>query len=52
MRSFVLTPDDPWPSVTLVKKEVWIKSDFLGLRSTIKHFALERYKKNSLKANE
>lgn len=47
---FVVSPDDP--SVTLVEKEVWIESDFLGLRSAIKHFGVERYKKNSMKANE
>ena len=27
---FVVSPDDP--SVTLIQKEVWIESDFLGLR--------------------
>merc|ERR1712039_102536 len=47
---FEVCPDDP--SVTLIRKEVWIESDFLGLRSAIKHFGVERYKKNCIKANE
>ena len=33
-------------------KEVWIESDVLGLRSAIKKFGLDRYKRNYLTASE
>ena len=37
---------------TKVLKEVWIESDVLGLRSAIKKFGLDRYKRNYLAASE
>ncbi len=33
-------------------KEVWIESDVYGLRSAIKRFGLDRFKKNCVKATE
>ena len=33
-------------------KEVWIESEFYGLRSAIKKFGLDRFKKNCVKATE
>ena len=35
---------------TKVKKEVWIESEVLGLRSAIRKFGMDRYKKNYLAA--
>ena len=37
---------------TKVKKEVWIESDCLGLRSAIKKFGIDRFKKNCVTATE
>ena len=39
-------------NTTKVLKEVWIESDVLGLRSAIKKFGLDRYKRNYLAASE
>ena len=35
---------------TKVKKEVWIESEVLGLRSAIRKFGMDRYKKNYIAA--
>ena len=35
---------------TKVKKEVWIESEVLGLRSAIRKFGMDRYKRNYIKA--
>jgi len=37
---------------TQVTKEVWIESDIYGLRSAIKTFGIDRFKKNCVKATE
>ena len=37
---------------TKVIKEVWIESDIYGLRSAIKKFGIDRFKKNCDKASE
>jgi len=37
-------------SSTKVKKEVWIESEVLGLRSAIRKFGMDRYKKNYIAA--
>ena len=37
---------------TIAIKEVWIESEFYGLRSAIKKFGLDRFKKNCVKATE
>jgi len=44
--------DDTTDSRTNVKKEVWIESDCLGLRSAIKKFGIDRYKRNFATAAE
>ncbi len=38
--------------VTRVFKEVWIESDIYGLRSAIKKFGIDRFKKNCIKATQ
>ena len=37
---------------TVAMKEVWIESEFYGLRSAIKKFGIDRFKKNCVKATE
>jgi len=39
-------------NATKVTKEVWIESDIYGLRSAIKTFGVDRFKKNCVKATE
>ena len=41
---------DNFQNSTSVKKEVWIESDCLGLRSAIRKFGMDRYKRNYLAA--
>jgi len=41
-------PDNP--NQTIALKEVWVESGFYGLRSAIKNFGVERFKKNCEKA--
>ena len=41
---------DGFQNSTSVKKEVWIESDCLGLRSAIRKFGMDRYKRNYLAA--
>jgi len=45
---YKVNPDDP--SQTIALKEVWVESRFYGLRSAIKSFGVERFKKNCEKA--
>lgn len=45
-----LTPETD--AKTKVLKEVWIESEIYGLRSAIKSFGIDRFKKNCLKATE
>jgi len=40
------------PNQTLALKEVWVESGFYGLRSAIKNFGVERFKKNCEKATD
>ena len=42
----------PFDNDTHVKKEVWIESDCLGLRSAIKKFGVDRFKKNCVRATD
>ena len=42
----------PFDNGTHVKKEVWIESDCLGLRSAIKKFGVDRFKKNCVAATD
>ena len=44
--------DEYCQSTTNVQKEVWIESDCLGLRSAIRTFGMDRYKRNYLAAAE
>jgi hypothetical protein len=46
---FRASPEDS--GVTLIDKQVWIESDIYGLRSAIKKFGVDRFKKNSVAAN-
>ena len=43
---------DYFQNSTNVQKEVWIESDCLGLRSAIRKFGMDRYKRNYLAASE
>jgi hypothetical protein len=45
-------PDDNADRCTQALKEAWIESDIYGLRSAIKKFGVDRFKKNSLQATE
>ena len=45
-----LAPKDAFS--TQVTKEVWIESDFYGLRSAIKTFGIDRFKKNCDRATQ
>lgn len=40
------------PSHTVASKEGWVESNFYGLRSAIKNFGIERFKKNIVKSTE
>jgi len=44
------SPDDP--NTTIAVKEAWVESSFYGLRSAIKNFGVERFKKNCIKATD
>ena len=44
------SPEDP--NVTIAKKEAWIESGLYGLRSAVKSFGIERFKKNCHRATE
>merc|ERR1711936_927527 len=43
-------PDNP--DHTVAVKSAWVESSFYGLRSAIKNFGIERFKKNCVKATE
>ena len=43
---------DRFQSSTNVQKEVWIESDCLGLKSALRKFGMDRYKRNYLAASE
>lgn len=43
-------PDNPGHTVAV--KQAWVESNFYGLRSAIKNFGIERFKKNCVKATE
>lgn len=45
------SPSNP-KNFCLAFKEVWIESDIYGLRSAIKSFGIDRFKKNCAKASE
>jgi len=47
---YKICPDDP--NTTIAVKEAWIESSFYGLRSAIKSFGVERFKKNCVKATD
>ena len=40
------------PQHTVAVKSAWVESSFYGLRSAIKNFGIERFKKNCVKATE
>merc|ERR1712045_833006 len=40
------------PEHTVAVKSAWVESSFYGLRSAIKNFGIERFKKNCVKATE
>ena len=44
------SPDDP--NTTIAVKEAWVESSFYGLRSAIKNFGVERFKKNCIKVRQ
>lgn len=44
------SPDNP--DHTVAVKSAWVESSFYGLRSAIKNFGIERFKKNCVKATE
>lgn len=44
------SPDNP--DCTVAVKQAWVESNFYGLRSAIKKFGIERFKKNCVKATE
>ena len=44
------SPDNPEHTVAV--KSAWVESSFYGLRSAIKNFGIERFKKNCVKATE
>ena len=45
-------PDPESDTKTKVFKECWIESDIYGLRSAIKKFGIDRFKKNCSRASE
>lgn len=47
---YVANPDNP--SETIAKKEAWVESSLYGLRSAVKSFGIERFKKNCHRATE
>ena len=44
------SPDNP--DHTVAVKSAWVESSFYGLRTAIKNFGIERFKKNCVKATE
>ena len=40
------------PEHTVAVKSAWVESSFYGLRTAIKNFGIERFKKNCVKATE
>ena len=52
LESTDLSSDNLFVNSTKAKKEVWIESDCLGLRSAIKKFGVDRFKKNCAAATE
>ena len=44
-------PSDPQRS-TIAVKEAWVESGLYGIRSAVKNFGIERFKKNCDKASQ
>lgn len=47
---YVVNPENP--SETIAKKEAWVESGLYGLRSAVKSFGIERFKKNCHRATD
>ena len=45
-------PDPNNPNQTIAVKDAWIDSGLYGLRTAVKNFGVDRFKKNCLRASE